>query len=215
MALYQAHVHTTLTGVAFGLLAPVTPRLGTHLIDADDLAQQPRMGTAARLSRHAQLSVSVVEWLEHRLHPWSAFVIVPIFGLANAGIHIPASQLSESFSHPVTWGVILGLVVGKTIGISGATLLAVRLRIGRLPSGVTTRNVIGAGALGGIGFTVSLFVTELAFGDAAFGDQARLGVIVGSISAALIGTAICLSDRRDDRQPTETTLPTEETALAR
>jgi Na+:H+ antiporter, NhaA family len=199
MSLYQAHVHTTLTGVAFGLLAPVTPRLGTHLIDADDLARNPGPVSAARLSRQAQLSVSVVEWLEHRLHPWSAFVVVPIFALANAGIDVPGSQLSEAFSHRVTWGVILGLVVGKTIGISGATLLAVRLRIGRLPQDVTTRNVIGAGALGGIGFTVSLFVTELAYGDAAFADQARLGVIVGSITAALVGSAICLSDRRVTR----------------
>jgi NhaA family Na+:H+ antiporter len=99
----------------------------------------------------------------------------------------------------VTWGVILGLVVGKTIGISGATLLAVRLKVGRLPQDVTTRHVIGAGALGGIGFTVSLFVTELAYGDAAFADQARLGVIVGSITAALVGSAICLSDRRATR----------------
>ena len=196
MSLYQAHVHTTLTGVAFGLLAPVTPRLGTHLIDADDLARNPGAGTAARLSRQAQLSVSVVEWLEHRLHPWSAFVVVPLFALANAGIHISGSQFSEAFSHRVTWGVMLGLVVGKTIGISGATLLAVRLKVGRLPHDVSTRLVIGAGALGGIGFTVSLFVTELAYGDAAFGDEARLGVIVGSTTAALIGSVICLSDRR-------------------
>jgi Na+:H+ antiporter, NhaA family len=196
-ALRQAHIHTTLTGVAFGLLAPVTPRLGTHLIDADELARDPGPATAARLSRRAQLSVSVVEWLEHRLHPWSAFVVVPLFALANAGIDLPGrGQLSEAFSNRVTWGVILGLVVGKTIGISGATLLAVRLKIGRLPGDVTTRNVIGAGALGGIGFTVSLFVTELAFGDAQFADQARLGVIVGSVTAAFIGSLICLTDRR-------------------
>jgi NhaA family Na+:H+ antiporter len=199
ISLYQAHVHTTLTGVAFGLLAPVTPRLGSHFIDADEIARSPGVGTAARLSRQAQLSVSVVEWLEHRLHPWSAFVVVPVFALANAGIHISASEFSEAFSHRVTWGVMLGLVVGKTIGISGATLLAVRLKVGRLPAGVTNRNVIGAGALGGIGFTVSLFVTELAYGDAAFGNDARLGVIVGSSTAALIGCAIFLSDRRSRR----------------
>ena len=178
------------------MLAPVTPRLRTHLIDADDLARNPGPVSAARLSRQAQLSVSVVEWLEHRLHPWSAFVVVPVFALANAGIDIPGSQLSQAFSHRVTWGVILGLVVGKTIGITGATLLAVRLKVGRLPPDVTTRHVIGAGALGGIGFTVSLFVTELAYGDAHYADQARLGVLVGSVTAGLIGSAICLSDRR-------------------
>ena len=142
---------------------------------------RPPVGNAARLSRQAQYSVSVVEWLEHKLHPWSAFVVVPVFALANAGIHIPTGGLGEAFSQRVTWGVILGLVVGKTIGITGATLLAVALKVGRLPAGVTTRYVIGAGALGGIGFTVSLFVTDLAFGDSPHGTDARLGVLVGVV----------------------------------
>ncbi|MGA1075784.1 MAG: Na+/H+ antiporter NhaA [Ilumatobacteraceae bacterium] len=103
-----------------------------------------------------------------------------------------ASELGAAFSNRVTWGVVLGLVVGKTIGISGATLVAVLFRVARLPQGVTVRYVIGAGALGGIGFTVSLFVTELAFGEAIVGTDARLGVLVGSLIAALIGTAILL-----------------------
>jgi NhaA family Na+:H+ antiporter len=90
---------------------------------------------------------------------------------------------------------MLGLVVGKTIGVAGATLLAVSLRIGRLPPDVTTRYVIGAGALGGIGFTVSLFVTELAFGEGVHGTDARLGVLVGSLVAATLGSAICLPGR--------------------
>jgi NhaA family Na+:H+ antiporter len=195
LALHNAHIHTTLTGVAFGLLAPVTPRLATGLIDADDLARDPSPSAAARVSRQAQYSVSVVEWLEHRLHPWSAFLVVPVFALANAGVSISADELGTAFSQRVTWGVVLGLVVGKTIGIAGATLLAVALRIGRLPPGVTTRYVIGAGALGGIGFTVSLFVTELAFGESVHGTDARLGVLVGSITAAVVGTAICLPGR--------------------
>jgi NhaA family Na+:H+ antiporter len=204
LALHNAHIHTTLTGVAFGLLAPVTPRLDTGLIDADDLARDPSASTAARVSRQAQLSVSVVEWLEHRLHPWSAFVVVPIFALANAGIRISPDDVGTAFSRPVTWGVILGLVVGKTIGIAGATLLAVSLKVGRLPPDVTTRYVIGAGALGGIGFTVSLFVTELAFGDSVHGTDARLGVLVGSISAAIVGSAICLPGRVPNLEDTIT-----------
>jgi NhaA family Na+:H+ antiporter len=147
------------------------------------------------LSRQAQSSVSVVEWLEYRLHPWSAFVVVPVFALANAGVPIAAGDLGTAFSQRVTWGVMLGLVVGKTIGVAGATLLAVSLRIGRLPPDVTTRYVIGAGALGGIGFTVSLFVTELAFGEGVHGTDARLGVLVGSLVAATLGSAICLPGR--------------------
>ena len=88
--------------------------------------------------------------------------------------------------------MILGLVVGKTIGVSAATLLAVALKVGRLPPGVTARYVIGAGALAGIGFTVSLFVTELAFGESEVGTDARLGVVVASLIAAAVGTAICV-----------------------
>ncbi len=193
LGLHEAHVHPTLTGVAFGLLAPVTPRRRSGMIDAEQLAANPNVHMAATVSRQAKWTVSIVEWLEHLLHPWSAFVVVPIFALANAGIKIPASELGDALGNSVTWGVILGLVVGKTIGISGATLLAVAFKIGRLPPGVTKRYVIGAGALGGVGFTVSLFVTELAFGgQEILGNDARLGVLIGSFAAALIGSAIMI-----------------------
>ena len=191
-ALHEAHVHPTLTGVAFGLLAPVTPRRGSGPLDVEELQSRPNFYVAERVSREAKWTVSIVEWLEHRLHPWSAFVVVPLFALANAGIRIPAGELGDAMSNSVTWGVILGLVVGKTIGITGATLAAVALKVGRLPEGVTTRYVIGAGALGGIGFTVSLFVTELAFGEEAVGTDARLGVLVGSLIAAIIGSLILI-----------------------
>ena len=191
-ALHEAHVHPTLTGVAFGLLAPVTPRRGSGPLDVDELLSRPNFYVAQRVAREAKWTVSIVEWLEHRLHPWSAFVVVPLFALANAGIRVPADELGDAMSNRVTWGVILGLVVGKTIGITLATLGAVALKIGRLPEGVTTRYVIGAGALGGIGFTVSLFVTELAFGDAAVGTDARLGVLVGSLIAAIVGSLILI-----------------------
>lgn len=192
LGLHEAHVHPTLAGVAFGLLAPVTPRRGSGPLDVDELLSRPNFYVAQRVSREAKWTVSIVEWLEHRLHPWSAFVVVPLFALANAGIRIPVSELDEAITNSVTWGVILGLVVGKTIGISVATLAAVKLKIGRLPPGVTTRYVIGAGALGGIGFTVSLFVTELAFGNEPVGTDARLGVLIGSLIAAVIGSLILI-----------------------
>lgn len=192
LSLHQAHVHPTLTGVAFGLLAPVTPRRGSGPLDVEELLSRPNFYVAQRVSREAKWTVSIVEWLEHRLHPWSAFVVVPLFALANAGIRVPISELPDAMSNSVTWGVVLGLVVGKTVGITLATMAAVALRIGRLPEGVTIRYVVGAGALGGIGFTVSLFVTELAFGSAPVGTDARLGVLIGSLVAAGIGTLIML-----------------------
>ena len=200
LGLHEANVHPTLAGVAFGLLAPVTPRRRSGMIDAEQLSTAPDVRTAATVSQQAKWTVSIVEWLEHRLHPWSAFLVVPVFALANAGIKVPLSELGDALSNNVTWGVMLGLVVGKTVGITGATLLAVALKVGRLPVGVTPRYVIGAGALGGIGFTVSLFVTELAFGEEVVGTDARLGVLIGSLVAALLGSAICIPGQvLDDR----------------
>jgi Na+/H+ antiporter NhaA len=192
LGLHEAHVHPTLAGVAFGLMAPITPRRRSGMIDADQLSESRDVRTAASVSQQAKWTVSIVEWLEHRLHPWSAFLVVPVFALANAGIKVPASELGGALTDSVTWGVMLGLVVGKTVGIAGATMLAVALKVGRLPAGVTPRYVIGAGALGGIGFTVSLFVTELAFGEEVVGTDARLGVLIGSFAAALIGSAIMI-----------------------
>jgi NhaA family Na+:H+ antiporter len=192
LGLHEAQVHPTLAGVAFGLLAPVTPRRRSGMIDADELAAHRDVRTAAVVSQQAKWTVSIVEWLEHRLHPWSAFLVVPIFALANAGIKVPASEFGDAMTASVTWGVILGLVVGKTVGIFGATMLAVAFGVGRLPTGVTPRYVLGAAALGGIGFTVSLFVTELAFGEELIGTDARLGVLIGSFTAALIGAAILI-----------------------
>jgi NhaA family Na+:H+ antiporter len=200
LGLHEAHVHPTLAGVAFGMLSPVTPFRNSNVIDADELAKNPTVHNAERVSLQAKYSVSIVEWLEHKLHPYSAFVVVPIFALANAGINVPTDEIGDAMTAPVTWGVILGLVVGKTVGISAATMLAVALRVGKLPPGVTPRYVIGASALGGIGFTVSLFVTELAFGDEIVGTDARLGVLVGSLVAALVGTAIMIPGHvGDDR----------------
>ncbi len=207
LGLFEAQVHPTIAGVAFGLLAPITPRRRTNLIDATQLTERPTAHQAEAVARQAKWTVSVVEWLEHRLHPWSAYLVVPIFALANAGINVPASELGGAMTDRVTWGVVLGLVVGKTIGITTATLGAVALGVGRLPEGVTPRYVIGAGALGGIGFTVSLVVTELAFGGTQVGTDARLGVLIGSLVSAIIGAAIMIPGRvehdrsMDDHQP--------------
>lgn len=193
-ALHEAHVHPTLAGVAFGVLAPITPRRNTGLIDAEELLLHPstddQVALAADVVARARDSVSVVEWLIHRLSPVTAFVIAPLFALANAGVHVPLDEVGDALSSSVTWGVVAGLVVGKIVGIFGATMLAIRVGIGRMPPGVTPRYLLGASALGGIGFTVSIFVSQLAFGDSLLGRDARLGVLVASALAALIGAAL-------------------------
>jgi NhaA family Na+:H+ antiporter len=124
--------------------------------------------------------------LEHRLHPWVAFFIMPVFALANAGVELGAGFL-EALAQPVALGVIVGLVVGKQVGISLFSWLAVRSGLASLPAGVSWRHVHGAATLGGIGFTMSLFIAGLAFGSAESLAMAKAGILVASLIAGLAG----------------------------
>ena len=125
--------------------------------------------------------------LEHRLLPWTTFVIVPIFALANAGVRVGWNDLTNAASETVTLGVLLGLVVGKPVGILVFSLLAVRVGLGRQPAGATWPQILGVGMLGGIGFTVALFVTELAFEPGPLTDQAKIGILAASAIAGAAG----------------------------
>ncbi len=118
------------------------------------------------------------------------FVIVPLFALANAGVPITADALADAWSSSITHGVVVGLVVGKLVGVTAFTWLAVRLRIGTLPAGVSWRQFVGIGAVAGIGFTVSLFVTGLAFTDPALQDDAKIGILAASAVAGILGALI-------------------------
>jgi NhaA family Na+:H+ antiporter len=196
--LYDSGLHATLAGVALGLLAPTRPFRSHDMIEVDKLADVSTVETAYETVVLARESVSVVEWLEYRLHPLSSYAIVPLFALANAGIVVTSNSIDRAVSSPVTHGVVVGLVVGKLVGISGFTWLATKLRIGRLPDGVRWSQIVGIAALGGIGFTVSLFVTTLAFpGRIALQEDAKLGILVASVTAALLGGAILLVTTRN------------------
>jgi len=162
IATYESGVHATLAGVALGLLTPARPVNGRN----------------------------VLEELEDRIHPASSFLVLPLFALANAGVDLGGSAISESDGQRVALAVAVGLVVGKFSGIAGATLLALRLRVGSLPEGVDLRGVFGAAALGGIGFTVSLFIAPLAYSDATLIEGAKIGILAGSVISAAIGVAI-------------------------
>jgi NhaA family Na+:H+ antiporter len=190
LALHESGLHATLVGVALGLMTPTRPIRQRELVDIDALTDLSSAGAAHATTVMARESVSVVEWLEHRLHPWTSFAIVPLFALANAGITVSSDMLSDAATSPITLGVVIGLVAGKTVGITGATWLAVRLRVGVLPEGASWRSVVGVGALGGIGFTVSIFVAGLAFDTPAAQDEAKIGILVASMLAAGIGAAI-------------------------
>jgi NhaA family Na+:H+ antiporter len=193
VALLKSGVHATIAGVLLGLMAPTRPIRQRHLIDESALIDLSTVGAARETTVLARESVSVVEWLEHLLHPWTSFVIVPLFALANAGIPLSSSALSSAASSRVTYGVVLGLVLGKTVGISAFTWLAIRLRIGLLPEGASWRGVVGVAGLGGVGFTVSIFIAGLAFDGPAFRNQAKIGILVASLVAAALGAAILLT----------------------
>ena len=198
LALEESGVHATIAGVILGLLAPTRPHVQRELVDVEVLTDISSVQAARETASLARESVSVVEWLEHVLHPWTSFVIVPLFALANAGITLSADAISDAATSRVAIGVLLGLVVGKLVGISLFTWLAVRLRLGVVPEGGTGRGIAGIAAVAGIGFTVSIFVTDLAFADPTFRNEAKVAVLVSAVVAGGLGGLI-LSRARPTR----------------
>ncbi len=195
----ESGIHATIAGVALGLLTPARsfmPRADADRI-AGQLSADDNVDAAEvrEISFRIRESVPVAERLETLLHPWTSYVIVPIFALANAGVVVSGDSLSDAATSRITLGVVAGLVVGKLVGVGAAIALAVRTGLGRLPPEVTGRHVAGMAALAGIGFTVSLFVTGLAFPGPDLADEAKLGVIAASIVAASLGAAILLMGR--------------------
>jgi NhaA family Na+:H+ antiporter len=198
IAVRASGVHPTIAGVALGLLTPLVPFQRPRAVSnvahriADETVDDPSPPdadahhwlTLAWLSREA---VSPLARVEALLHPWTSNVVVPAFALANAGIPLTAGVLSEAATSSVTVGVVVGLVVGKLVGVSLASAAAVRLGLGRLPTGVSWRHVLAVGAVAGIGFTVSIFISELAFADPTLVDLARIGVLLASFIAGLLG----------------------------
>jgi len=204
-ATLQSGVHATIAGVALGLLAPARPLLGPHAAAAvaDELSDDSEVTVAEVRAASSRLreSVSVAERLRDILHPWAGFVVVPIFALANAGIPVSAAAVRDAAGSAVTAGIVAGLVAGKTAGITAAVWLARRVGLADLPPGVTMAHIAGVAMLAGIGFTVSLFITSLAFDDPAIRDQAKLGVLVASAVAALLGAAVLRTLGRRSHSP--------------
>ena len=135
LALHESGLHATLVGVILGLMAPTRPIRQRQWVDEEALTDLTTAEAAHETAVMARESVSVVEWLEHLLHPWTSFVILPLFALANAGIPLSSQAVSDAASSPITYGVVLGLVVGKLVGVTAFTWMAARLRIGVLPPG--------------------------------------------------------------------------------
>lgn len=170
--LYKTGVHPTLAGVILGLMVPNIVRTRSYLEDTEDG------------------SVSIIEWLEHKFHPVSTFFVVPVFAFANTGVVITSESLKGASQSVIAWGIFFGLVVGKPLGVLTASLAAKRLKVAEFPEGVNNSSLLATGSAAGIGFTVAIFIANLAFDDKQTQDIAVLAVIVASIVSAVFSIAL-------------------------
>jgi Na+/H+ antiporter NhaA len=193
-ATVRAGLHASLAGMVAGLsVAAHTPRPAVveGAISVFRAFRQSPMAAAGRsVRRGISQALSVNERLQASLHPWTSFVIVPAFAFANAGVDLRGGRLEQALRSPLTWTVVISLVLGKLVGVGGVALLGPRLGLGPLPRGVGPGHVLGGAALSGIGFTVSLLVADLAFTDPVLKGEATVGVLVAAVVSTLNGKVV-------------------------
>lgn len=199
IALLESGIDPVITGLAVGLATTAYPPARGDLERVTSLARSFREQPTPALARDTRLglesAVSPNERLQHRLHPWTSFVIVPLFALANIGVHLGDGLLADAVTSPITLGIVLGYVVGKPVGILGAAWLASRPRLRGVQPSVSWPALLISGTVSGIGFTVSLLVASLAFSGQRL-DEAKLGVLVAAILATLLAALASRAIRR-------------------
>jgi Na+/H+ antiporter NhaA len=205
LAFLASGIHPTLAGVAIALLIPVyrpNRREVEHALDlARTFRQSPNTEYARAAANSLRESISINERLQSSYAPYCAYVILPLFALANAGVTLSGETLAAAMRSPVTWGVVVGLVLGKLLGVFGAATVMRLLRVGEFGPGLTFDRLAGGGALCGIGFTIALFIIDLAISDPRAQNEARVGVLMASLVAFLLATVIFRIS--DARRPTE------------
>ena len=215
VSFFESGIHPTISGVLIALTIPLRVRIEPEqfvtraraLVDiferegngrrrgAFALTTETQHGALEELEQLSKQVESPLQRLEHALHPWVAFVIVPVFALANAHIHLP-SGFDVILGSPVAWGIILGLVVGKPIGIVFFAWISVRIGVATLPEDVGWLQISGAAMLGGIGFTMAIFVTGLALSDDALILQAKIAILVASLITGVLGFLLLRFSRK-------------------
>jgi NhaA family Na+:H+ antiporter len=203
--MYKSGVHATIAGILVAMMIPAKPRIGAKAFteltqdlievfsgEVDDDEPMPGAHRAVpELGARIEQVDTPLHRIERVLHPWVAFFIMPVFALANAGVAFGGS--ASGLGSPVVLGVSLGLVAGKFFGIWGFAWLSVKLNFASLPKGVNWQMLRGTAMLGGIGFTMSLFVANLAFGEDSFLGQSKIGILAGSLVAAVVGLLVLKS----------------------
>ena len=170
--MYKSGVHPTLAGVILGLMTPNILKENSKLDDGEDN------------------QVSVIEWLEERIHPWSSFIIVPLFAFANTGVVITSDSINDAINSPIAWGIFAGLVIGKPIGVLASVFIARKINLGQYPQGAKNVDILATGSAAGIGFTVAIFIANLAFSDPATQDLAIFAVIIASLVSAVLSVLL-------------------------
>ncbi|MBS1888265.1 MAG: Na+/H+ antiporter NhaA [Actinobacteria bacterium] len=197
VALYESGIDPVIAGLAIGLVTSAYPPSRHELERATDLTrefrEQPTAGGALTARRSLAQAISPNERIQYALHPWTSYVIVPLFALANAGVHITGGLLSEAIASPITIGIVVAYVVGKPLGIFVAPWLATRAAVRKLVGGgkltITWPGLLGTGTAAGVGFTVSFLIASLAFSGGQL-DQAKLGVLAASLISPLVAFAV-------------------------
>ena len=199
-AVLSSGVHATIAGVILGLVAPIKPKFRPEELaeSAESLlrnfrtqiSSQDKSSAEATLTELDQLlrgTDSLAERLERTIHPWVCFLVLPLFALASAGVTLSTEQLKLAFLSPIALGIFLGLVIGKVVGITAFSFLAVQSKIAGMADGLTWAGIAGVGTLAGVGFTVALFITSLSFGEETLIANAKVSVLAASLAAGTIG----------------------------
>ncbi len=204
VAFLKSGVHATIAGVLLAFTIPASSRFDTkkfsekvkefinHFDSTGDhwknvLNNSERQNDVMAIESSCEKVLTPLQRFEHGLHPWVSFFIIPVFALANAGVTLSGLNIFEALFSEISLGIILGLFIGKQIGIFGFSFLAVKLKLASLPQGVNWKNLYGAGMLAGIGFTMSLFIASLAFANPELLDLSKIGVLTGSIISGVFG----------------------------
>jgi len=212
-AVLRSGVHATIAGVILGLIAPITPKFPPEELaeSAEPLLENFRTQVSSKDKSSAEATLttldqllrgtdSIAERLERTLHPWVCFLVLPLFALASAGVALSAQQFKLALSSPIALGVFLRLVLGKAVGITAFSFLAVISRIAGMADGLTWAGIAGVGILAGVGFTVALFISGLCFGDDSLVATAKVAVLAASLAAGTIGYFILRFALRDNSE---------------
>ena len=186
LSLYKTGIHPTIAGVILGLMTPASPLIQQKYIDQEELTNLETIDHVKESQKIVKGSISTVEWLEHSIHPWSSYFIVPLFAFTNSGIEISRVSIQGAINASLFWAIFVGLVLGKPLGIFVSALAIKKFDIGDLPTGASLKEILATGMTAGIGFTVAIFISKLAFQDTAQQEQAIFGVLCASIIAGIL-----------------------------